>query len=194
MDGKKNILFVGRLEDRKGLNHLLEALPMTASEIPSIRLIVVGDGPNKHAYKQQAEAIVKATGAEICFEGAVSAEKLPSYYKTADVFSSPAPYGESQGIVNLEAQASGVPPVSGDNPGYRTSVKSGVDGILVNPKDTQNYSNWLKIVLTSESLRSTLIENGLMTAKEHDWQIISKKTIEYYLRKITQKQANLKDR
>lgn len=188
-DGKKNILFVGRLEERKGLNYLISALPKTALEVPNLRLIVVGEGPNKMLHMSQAESVSRATGVEVCFVGAVSAEDLPRYYVSADVFSSPAFKNESQGEVNHEGQASGVAVVSGDNDGYQTSVINGVDGILVDPKNTDLYSKYLTLVLTNENFRNGLIEQGLITAKNHDWSIIANRKIEFYLRKIDEKNS-----
>lgn len=178
-DGKQNILYVGRLEDRKGFGHLLEAYKALKTKNPNLRLIVVGDGPNKKMHEKQAEET-----ADVCFQGKVDADVIPRYFASAHVFSSPALYGESQGIVNLEAQASGVPVVSGDNPGYRFAINSGHDGILIDPKNTAQYAKALGDVLDNEQLRQSLIDNGLQTAHAHDWSVIAQMKIDFYLRKI----------
>src|SRR3972149_6421456 len=106
-----NILFVGRLEERKGLIYLLKASRRLQG---SPRLIIVGEGPQKQDL--QAFVLDKKIP-EVYFEGHVSPQKLPAYYRTADIFCSPATHGESFGIVLLEAMASGLPIVAFFNTG-----------------------------------------------------------------------------
>ena len=132
-DGKINILFVGRLEKRKGLNYLLKAFTQIRREFPNSRLIIAGPGTrwsNKH------EKQLKQSGLpDVAFVGYVPYGELPRYYKTADIVCSPATGRESFGIILLEAMAIGKPIVASNIKGYASVVTNGVEGLLVPPED-----------------------------------------------------------
>lgn len=114
-DGKKNIVFVGRLDERKGADVLIKAFELVKT--PS-RLIIVGDGPLRTKLRRMAKG-----NSSIVFTGKVSDELLPSFYASADICVFPAKGGESFGIVIIEAYASGKPVVASDIEGYREIVK-----------------------------------------------------------------------
>src|SRR5207245_973913 len=101
MDGKRNILFLGRLEKRKGLPFLLEAFALLKSDMPDTRLIVVGgDGGLRAA----CDRYIARTGlTDVVFTGYVPEREKPSYFKTAHVYCAPNTGGESMGIILLEA-------------------------------------------------------------------------------------------
>jgi len=175
-DGKLNILFVGRLEKRKGLNYLLKAYKQIKQEMPNSRLIVVGPGTRFHKrYKWQ----VKRAGLN-------SYDELPRYYKTADIFCSPATGQESFGIVLLEAMAVGTPVVASNIEGYANVIAHGVDGLLVPPKDTRKLAQTLISLMSDESLRQQMGTKGLLKAKEHSWEHIAQKVLSYYMRVLSE--------
>jgi phosphatidylinositol alpha-mannosyltransferase len=99
-----NILFVGRLEPRKGAKYLFRAMPQIVSEVPSARLTVVGSGPMSGYYRSH---LPEGATDHVVFAGRVSGEELARQYASADVFCSPATGGESFGIVLIEAMAAG---------------------------------------------------------------------------------------
>ena len=118
-DGKINILFVGRIEKRKGLIYLLKAYKKLEKIHSNLRLIIVGEGP----LKKDCEKYVKDNHLKnVVFEGQIT-KGLASYYKTADIYVSPAIFGESFGIVLLEAMACGTPLIAFDNQGYKDLLK-----------------------------------------------------------------------
>ncbi|HEX9017428.1 MAG TPA: glycosyltransferase family 4 protein, partial [Chloroflexota bacterium] len=126
--GGPNILFVGRLEKRKGLKFLIRAMGRVWEKFPTARLIVVGAGPLLEDYRRLVES---RHVANVVFKGYVPAEDLARYYRSCDVFCAPSTGQESFGIVLLEAMASGTPIVASDIPGYRWVVNQGVEGLLV---------------------------------------------------------------
>ena len=178
-DSKLNILFVGRLESRKGLPHLLKAYKQVKQEIPDSRLIVVGPGTRlRHKYEEQ----VMRTGLkDVIFVGPVSRDELPRYYKTADIFCSPATGRESFGIVLLEAMAVGKPVVASNIEGYASVVTHNVDGLLVPPKDEEMLAQALISLLTDQSLRQQMGANGRLKAEKYSWERVTQRVFDYYL-------------
>jgi len=182
-DGKKNILFVGRLEFRKGLNYLLNAFLLVKREIPDVRLIVVGPGTR---LRRRYERWVQKTGLEkdVVFAGYVSNEDKARYYKTADIFCAPATSRESFGIVLLEAMATGKPVVATNIPGYASVVSDGEDGILVPPKNYNELSRVLKTLLNDENLCRQMGMKGKAKSRNFSWELVAQQVMDYYLRII----------
>jgi phosphatidylinositol alpha-mannosyltransferase len=185
-DGKLNILFVGRLEKRKGADYLLEAYQRVKRHIPNSRLIIVGPGTRlRHKYEKQ----VKQSGLEdIVFAGYASYGELPRYYKTADIFCAPATGWESFGIVLLEAMAVGKPIVASNIEGYATLITHGVEGLLVPPKDEDSLAQALISLMTDESLRQQMGARGRVKAKGYDWKCIAQKVLNYYITVLSESQ------
>ena len=180
-DGKLNILFVGRLEKRKGLRYLLEAYSKLKWEMPNTRLIVVGPGnPDKESYR-----ILSSHGLrDVEFAGRVSYDELPRYYATADIFCSPATGGESFGIVLLEAMSAGKPVVASDIEGFRGIITDGEQGLLVTKKDTGGLANALGRLARDPELRSKLGGQGSRSAEDYRWEVVAGRVEEYYNRCI----------
>jgi phosphatidylinositol alpha-mannosyltransferase len=180
-DGKLNILFVGRLEKRKGLRYLLEAYSKLKWEMPNTRLIVVGPGnPDKESYR-----ILSSHGLrDVEFAGRVSYDELPRYYATADIFCSPATGGESFGIVLLEAMSAGKPVVASDIEGFRGIMTDGEQGLLVPKKDTGALANALGRLARDPELRSKLGGQGSRSAEDYRWEVVAGRVEEYYNRCI----------
>jgi len=183
-DGKLNILFVSRLEKRKGLNYLIEAFKQVKQEIPNCRLIIVGPGTR---LRRKYEKEVKRSGLkDVVFTGLVSYEELPRYYKTADVFCAPATGRESFGIILLEAMAVGKPIVASDIEGYASVLTHNVDGLLVPPADKEVLAQALISLLTDESLRREMGARGRVKALEYSWERIAQTVFNYYMRVLSQ--------
>ena len=147
---RKSILFVGRLEKRKGVKYLLNAFELVRERNPDVELLLVGDGVDRTKLEEQV-AEMKLEGVQ--FLGYVDNAEKTRLMHTADVFCSPALYGESFGIVLLEAMASGIVTVAGNNPGYE-SVMEGLGQLsLVDPRDTKEFAHRLELLLRDEGLR-----------------------------------------
>jgi len=186
-DGMINILFVGRMEKRKGLDYLIRAYAQLKQENPAVRLIVVGPGK---VLRRRYEKMVKKHGIkDIEFVGRVSYEELPMYYKTADIYCSPATGRESFGIVLLEAMALGKPIVASGIEGYRHVVTDGEEGLLVPPKKVNDLAAALKKLVDDESLRYEMGQRGIVTAARYDWKTVACRIEELY-RKAMQNHSN----
>jgi len=179
-DGKLNILFVGRLEKRKGLNYLIEAYKQVKQEIPDSRLIVVG--PGTRLRRKYERYIRRSRLKDVVFIGYTSYAELPRYYKTADIFCAPATGRESFGIVLLEAMAVGKPIVASNIEGYAGVVTHGVDGLLVPPKDNRKLAQALISLMTDESYRQQMGAKGKAKAEEYSWEHVTQRILQYYVK------------
>jgi phosphatidylinositol alpha-mannosyltransferase len=183
-DGKLNILFVGRLESRKGFIYLLKAYRRIKPEVPDSRLIVVGPGTRlKRRYKRQVR---NSRLEDVVFVGYASYEDLPRYYKTADIYCSPATGSESFGIVLLEAMAVGKPVVASNIEGYASVVTDGVDGILVPPRDDRALAQALLSLIKDKARRQQMGEKGKTTALEYSWEQIARRVLDYYTQVLSE--------
>lgn len=177
-DGKLNILFVGRLEKRKGLDYLLGAYERIKGRFPNIRLIVIGPGTR---LRSKYEKMVEEKGlTEVVFTGFVPEIELPKYYRTAHIVCSPATGGESFGIVLLEAMASGKPVVASSIDGYANVVSHGEDGLLFPPRDEEALAEALSLLLADESRRSAMGARGRSKAEKYSWSNIALRVMDCY--------------
>jgi len=177
MDGKQNILFVGRFEKRKGAKFLLRAIPYIREKFPQTRFLFVGEGRLRGGFQKFVE---KHDWQDVVFTGYVSDEDLPRYFASAHVFCSPATGGESMGIVLLEAMASGKPVVASNISGYATVVNPGVDGLLTTPRNSEELAWAIGYLLENEPLRQQFIRAGLQKAREYAWPRVAECVMDYY--------------
>jgi len=178
LDGKINILFLGRVEERKGLIYLLRALKILNKKFSNLRLIVVGEGPLKPEYQGWAK---KNKLQNVVFEKPISQKEVPSYYKTADIYCSPAIYGESFGIVLIEAMAVGTPVVAFANKGYQGVLEKGRGAkFLAKPRDYKTLAERLEILIKSEKLRKEMGEWGQTEAQKYSWPRIADQVLAFY--------------
>jgi len=178
LDKKINILFVGRIEKRKGLIYLLRAYKILVKKFKNLRLIIVGEGE----LKEKCQDFVKENNLkEVYFEGEKSHENLPSYFSSSNIFVSPAIFGESFGIVLLEAMASGLPIVAFANQGYKEFLK-GKRGekFLVKPRHYQESAQKIEILIKNPQLREEMGEWGIKEAKNYSWSKIADKVLDFY--------------
>ena len=178
-DGRPNILFVGRLEKRKGFRHLIRAYPFVKALVPDARLIVVGafSDEEKAPFLRYARTH-RLRG--VHFVGLVSPEELPRYYRTATIFCAPSTGFESFGIILLEAMAAGLPIVASDITGYRTVLQNSTEGILVPPTDDEALARAIAQLLRDPAQRAAMSACGKAKAAQYDWSIIAKRVLAYY--------------
>lgn len=177
-DGLLNILFVGRLEKRKGLAYLIRAYPALKQRFPRSRILVVGpEGRHGQQYREYAE---RHDMRDIVFIGRVSDDELLRYYKTCDVFCAPAISGESFGIVLIEAMAMGKPIVATAIDGYRQVVRHGTHGVLVPPRQPLALANALADLLEQPDLRARYATQARHDAAQYGWDRVAGRVLTYY--------------
>ena len=177
LDGKINVLFVGRMEKRKGLKYLLMAYSRLKWQFPNLRLLVVGPGtPDKDSFRVLGEHSLR----DVEFVGGVSQDDLVRYYKTADIFCSPATGKESFGIVLLEAMASGTPIVASRLKGFQTVLEEGMQGLMAPPKDDVALADALRQMIQDPTMRSAMGAFGERRAYEFRWERVAGLVLDYY--------------
>ena len=172
-----NVLFVGRLEKRKGLGDLLRAYRAMSMRIPQTRLIIVGDG----LLRGRVESYVaRHRLPNVVVAGYVPDSVKPRYYNSADIFCAPATGAESFGIVLLEALASGLPVVATEVPGYMSVLESGRDSVTVQPKNWRELAASLVILARDAELRRRLSDYAIQKARRYSWELVASEVIEVY--------------
>ena len=169
---RRHVLYVGRLEPRKGVEHLVDAMARVQRDAPGTRLVVVGEGPSRPAI----EARIRETRADVQLTGRLTDEELVSHYGAADVVCSPALGDESFGIVLLEAMAAGRPVVATDIQGYRELVADGATaGVrLVSAANPLALAGELAALLRDGALRERLGAAGRAFAARFDWDAVAR--------------------
>ncbi|SDU33689.1 phosphatidylinositol alpha-mannosyltransferase [Stappia sp. ES.058] len=125
-------VFLGRFEARKGLGVLLAAWPEVADRLPDARLTIAGGGPQEGLVR---EAMAGAGGARIRLVVTPDADRARRLVAEADLLVASSLYGESFGLVLIEAMAAGTLPVAAANEGYRTVLTGPGERLLVPPGD-----------------------------------------------------------
>ncbi|MBI4220629.1 MAG: glycosyltransferase family 4 protein [Chloroflexi bacterium] len=185
-DGKLNIVFVGRLEKRKGLRYLLGAFSSLKWEFPNLRLIVVGPGaPDSEAQRVLSERNI----ADVVFSGHVPYSELPRYYQAADIFCSPAIGRESFGYVIAEAMAAGRAIAASDIPGYRSVVTHGYQALLVRPRSEEALAAVLRTLILDPELRRRLGEHARQSVEQYRWNTVARRVLDYYEIVLAQRRA-----
>jgi phosphatidylinositol alpha-mannosyltransferase len=177
-DGKLNILFVGRPEKRKGLDYLLQAYPLVKTQLPDVRLLIVGAGK----FGRYERMVKSQRLADVEFCGFVSDKDLPRYHQTADVFCAPNTGFESQGLILLEAMAAGLPVVASNIEGFASVVTHDVEGQLVLPEDVEGLAAALIDVLSSAAKRKRMAAQGKRRAQAFSWPRVAQQVLSYYER------------
>lgn len=170
--GKKLIVSVQRLHERKGLRYLLDAIPQIIQEEPDVHFVICGKGPEEAALKKQAADL--AIDKYISFEGFVLDEDLPQYYALADLFALPTTY-EAFGLVYVDALTFGKPIVTCENAGAQDIINSS-NGLVVPIRESKAFGN-----AVVRALRTTWNADEIKAgALQYRWPTIAAQYLEVY--------------
>ena len=197
-DGVLRCLCVAFMQARKGLEYLLEACAHLAAEgalardeaagrgAPgaaqspgrvAVSLTIVGDGP--HFVRLKAKARDLGVSDSVRFAGRLDRTSLKKEFAAADAFVLPSLW-EGQGIVFLEAMASGLPIVATRIPGVEGTLEHGANALLVPPRDAAALAGALLELAGSETLQSRLASEGLARVKRYDWNQLVEEVVSLY--------------
>jgi phosphatidylinositol alpha-mannosyltransferase len=171
------MLFVNRLDRRKGFDIALRTFVGLADRIEGLRLIVAGEGP----YRTSIGAVPEPIRHRVTMLGDVPTNRLPSVYAAADVFLAPARGHESFGIVLLEAMAAGVPIVAANIEGYREVLRPDREALLVPPGNVDESMRAVARLLGSPDLAASLVAAGRARVAHFEWDVVAAHVERYYL-------------
>lgn len=159
LNGAKVLLTAARLVPRKGHRVVLRALPRVIEQLPSVKYLVAGEGPEQTNLMQLARDL--GIQQAVLFLGDVPHSEISDLYSLCDVFAminrlEPGGDVESFGMVFTEANAVGKPVVGGRSGGTAESVLDGITGFLVDPDDAQELAHKLLLLLQNDSLREQM--------------------------------------
>ncbi len=186
-DDRLKVLFVGRLEERKGISYLIDAVPEVLREFPKTHFVVIGDDTNnaasgQHSVLFELKASLKRHGASdsVTFIPRVPLSALPDYYRSADICVVPSVYDNSP-YTCLEAMACGKPVIGTSGGGTREYVLHGESGIIVPPKDSLALARAIKSLLAEPGERLTLATNARRAVLDRfQRKRIAEQTLELY--------------
>jgi phosphatidylinositol alpha-mannosyltransferase len=167
------ILFVGRLDRRKGFSYLLDSFFELKPDYPQLQLNVIGPFAAK-----DYTAYHHIDGLK--FVGYVPPERLPDFYHQADIFCAPSVGFESFGMVLLEAMAAGLPLVASDIAGYRTLLSPDEEGILVPPHQPHALESALRYLIDHPQQRQAMGQRGQLKAGRYSWDHIVNRVLGLY--------------
>tara|TARA_B100000945_G_scaffold318645_1_gene323971 strand:+ start:1087 stop:2172 length:1086 start_codon:yes stop_codon:yes gene_type:complete len=168
------ILFVGRNEERKGVEILLQAFQiMKKNNIKkSFELVLIGQDIDKFINKYPSIKQCK-------FIGHTEGEKLYEHYFDADILCAPSIENESFGIILIEAMASKNVVIASDISGYKELIDN-KNGILFKNKDANDLANKLTLLIENDNLRFNLKNYGYEFSKNYKWEYVAKKIFKTY--------------
>jgi glycosyltransferase involved in cell wall biosynthesis len=178
LGNEPTVLFVGSLISRKGLPFLVTAAKRVAKERPNVKFVLVGEGP----LRMQLQVSIDAAGLthNFVFLGNLKEQALPVVYNSADVFVLPS-IQEGQGIVLLEAQASGVPVAGFGVGGVGEAVREGETGLLAKVGDCGELAQNLLQLLSDEALLERMGAAGRRFVSEnYSWDLCAKRMLDVY--------------
>ncbi|WP_152394814.1 1,4-alpha-glucan branching protein domain-containing protein [Paenibacillus guangzhouensis] len=174
----KILFYIGRLVYEKGIQVLIEALPLIHSSVPNTKLIIAGTGP----MRAELEALAARLGltSHVTFTGFIHDDTRNDLLQLADVCVFPSLY-EPFGIVALEAMQSGTPVVVSDTGGLAEIIEHGVDGYKALPGHLESLAWHVTEVLLHPEIAKNMAANALRKVEQrYDWKSIAVSTKQVY--------------
>ena len=169
--------FIGRFEEpRKGLEVLIDAIPIISRFIPDVRVLIAGPGDPSEI----SEDINSELRARFQFLGKISEEEKANFLKSIALYIAPNTGGESFGIIIAEAMAGGAAVVASDIPAFHDLLGGGKYGALFASEDSQSLAKVVIDLLREEEKRKALAEAGRAHAQRFDWSLVANQVYEIY--------------
>lgn len=170
ISGNAHILFIGRMEIRKGVVDLADAIPMILQKHPGTKFTFVGKAANSPQKGVDMISFLKNRVAAIkhavMFTGEVDHTKLASYLNTADICIFPSHY-ESFGIACCEAMFMGKAVIGSTNGGMSEIIENNISGLLVEPKSAKNIADKIELLIENNELRLKLGQGASKRIREN---------------------------
>ena len=178
------ILFVGRLAEEKNVEFLIESHKDLIDKGLNVKLIIVGDGPDKEAYEELA--IKLGIEKQVIFTGKASWEDMPYYYHVADVFAT-ASKTETQGLTVIEAMASNVVPVCMRDEAFQSMVTEDLNGLFFETKE--QYKEKIEYLYDNPKELARIDNQARIQAEHYGSKNYAISVLEVYERAIKTKES-----
>ncbi|MCI0473306.1 MAG: glycosyltransferase family 4 protein [Ignavibacteria bacterium] len=172
------ILYLSRIDKRKGIFVALDAFNRLKGDFPNALLYIVGHGPLGKQAREYAQEL--NLDGRCRFFGYVNRNELARFYRTCDVYISPALGGEAQGLVLLEAMACGKAVIASDISGYNEVIENGENGILFKPDSSLDLAQKIGELIRDEKLSQSMAMNARLHAERYSWDKIVRRIEAYY--------------
>lgn len=173
------LLFVGRLVEKKGLIYLIRAMPTILRVHPEVRLLIAGSGPEEKALMEETGRL--NLRANVSFLGAIENSRLPELYQSSEIVVFPsitAADGDQEGfgLVQVEALGCRCGVVATDLPAIRDIILDGKTGLIVPQQDEAALAAKIIYLLDQADVRSELGRAGrVFVSERYDWDIIAER-------------------
>lgn len=173
------VLFVGRINERKGVRYLIEAMDAVLDEYPSTELLLVGHTRREKIFADLKEsAELKGIEKKVHFLGSIPNKRLPLYYNAADVFVLPS-LTEGLGLVLVEAAACNCPVIGTEVGGIVDLMKTIKKGIIVPPRSHADLANAIKSVFKRPEKHNSGLREAVL---QYSWDNILERTVDVFER------------
>lgn len=183
---KLRIVFIGRLEGRKGITYLVDAIPLVVAQYPNVEFVIIGDDTTTgEGMTSVLASLKKSLEASNCtkhvkFIDRISLDELPNYYRSADISVVPSVYDNSP-YTCLEAMACGKPVIGTDAGGTKEYIEHGVSGLIIPACDTNALAQACIELLSNSAERKRLSDGARERAVKHfDRTEIARQTVACY--------------
>lgn len=189
--GKKRVLYVGRVDPEKSIGNVVKAFYLAQEDVPSAELVIVGDGTDLAHLKDVVDNF--AIDKSVKFLGRILDKKeLVEIYRASTVFAT-ASETETQGIVLIEAAATGLPLVAVDAGAVKEVCVHRKNGILCQPKDIDGFADALVRILSQDDVQARYSEASAEVVKKHDLGRTIARFEEIYQTAIDLKREKMED-
>ncbi len=198
-DGRVTVFFAGRLEERKGVHYLIEAVALVLQQEKAVRFVIVGadtdTGPGKTSVLKALKLKLAQSGCEaaVSFVSHVPLEQMSSYYRSADICVVPSLY-ENAPYTVLEAQSCGKPVVGTSAGGSKEYIKDGVSGLVVPVSNAQALADAIVKLVCDQELRLSMGQAArALSLAEFDKKVIVERalvTYEQAIQRYSQRQGD----
>jgi glycosyltransferase involved in cell wall biosynthesis len=172
------VMFAGTVTPRKGVFELMKVAEILNHK--DALFLIVGNLNLDREYSQRVMEYVRSKGINAKFTGFVPYEDLKALYSACDIFVLPS-FEEGQGVVLLEAMASGKPLIGSNVGGIPMQIRDGWNGFLVEPGDEKLLAEKIEYLIENEEERVRMGKNSRKLAKEEfDWEKIAEKYLKVY--------------
>lgn len=182
-------VFVGRIAEEKNIPFLINVTEKIIKEKPQMKLLIVGDGPDKEKY----EKLVKEKKCEknIIFTGKVPWEDIPIYYHVGNVFLS-ASTTETQGLTIIEAMAASLPTICINDESFRNTIVDDLNGYLFDTEE--ECQKCITKVIENKKLEQSLKRGAKASAEKHSSKYFASHVLDVYNKAIETQKNSLKSK